>query len=79
MLTLCSILGTTGGNDNFMIYKLKQLRVEKAMTQEELALKSRISRATISKIENGEEVEVKVSTLLALAQALECSLADFLC
>ena len=62
-----------------MLQNLKRIRIEKGFSQEKLALKSRISRATISKIESGEEVEVKVSTLKALAQALECSVADFLC
>jgi transcriptional regulator with XRE-family HTH domain len=62
-----------------MLQNLKRIRIEKGLSQEKLALKSNISRATISKIESGEEVEVKVSTLKALAQALECSVADFLC
>jgi transcriptional regulator with XRE-family HTH domain len=62
-----------------MLQNLKRIRMEKGLSQEKLALKSNISRATISKIESGEEVEVKVSTLKALAQALECSVADFLC
>lgn len=62
-----------------MLQNLKRLRIEKGLSQERLSLKSKISRATISKIESGEEVEVKVSTLKALAQALECSVADFLC
>jgi transcriptional regulator with XRE-family HTH domain len=62
-----------------MLQNLKRIRIEKGLSQEKLALKSNISRATISKIESWEEVEVKVSTLKALAQALECSVADFLC
>ncbi len=62
-----------------MLQNLKRIRIEQGLSQEKLALKSNISRATISKIENGEEVEVKVSTLKALAQALGCSVADFLC
>ena len=62
-----------------MLQNLKLIRIEKGLSQEKLALKSNISRATISKIESGEEVEVKVSTLKALAQALDCTVADFLC
>ena len=60
-----------------MVYNLKCLRIKKGYTQEQLSLKSNVSRATISKIENDEEVEVKVSTLIALAEALEVPLADF--
>jgi len=62
-----------------MLQNLKRIRIEKGLSQEKLALKSNISRATISKIESGEEAEVKVGTLKALAQALDCSVADFLC
>lgn len=62
-----------------MLQNLRLIRKNKGMSQAQLALKSNISRATISKIENGEEVEVKISTLKALAAALQCSVADFLC
>ncbi|WP_405379726.1 helix-turn-helix domain-containing protein [Phascolarctobacterium sp.] len=62
-----------------MIYKLKEIRQKQGLTQLELANKANIARATIIKIENGDEVEVKVSTLQALAEALGCSVADFLC
>lgn len=62
-----------------MIYKLKELRIAKNMTQDELASAAGISRQTLSKIESGEEVEVKVTTLESLGKALGCSVADFLC
>lgn len=62
-----------------MLYRLKEIRMEKQLTQEEVAARSGVTRATISKIESGEEVEVKVNTLEALAKALNCTVSDFLC
>jgi transcriptional regulator with XRE-family HTH domain len=54
-----------------MGYKIKELREKKNMTQEELAEKSGISRATISMLENNATKEVLISTLKALACALD--------
>lgn len=51
--------------------KLRQARNEANMSQEELAKKSGISRTTISGIENNEDVVVKTSTIIAIANALE--------
>lgn len=61
-----------------MAYNILIRRKEKNMTQEELASRSGISRATISKLENGEEVEVKLSTLDAIADALGCTIPDII-
>ena len=58
-----------------MGYKVKEVREEKRMTQEELSRKSGVSRTTIIAIENGEEKDVKVSTLLKLASALDTTVA----
>ncbi|WP_299448155.1 helix-turn-helix transcriptional regulator [uncultured Phascolarctobacterium sp.] len=62
-----------------MLYRLKEIRLSKRLTQEEVASKSGVARATISKIESGEEVEVKINTLESLAKALDCTVSDFLC
>jgi DNA-binding helix-turn-helix protein len=62
-----------------MMYRLKEIREKRRISQTELANKAKVTRATISKIENGEEVEVKIGTLENLAKALKCSVADFLC
>ena len=43
--------------------KIKNLRKEKNISQEELAKKAGISRATLSKIENGYFSKVSVVTL----------------
>lgn len=62
-----------------MFYNIRKIRVELSMTQEELAQLSGVTRATISKLESGEEVEVKIGTLKAIANALECKVSDLIC
>ena len=54
-----------------MGYRVKEIREQRNMTQEELERKSGISRQTISAIENDKVTDVKVGTLLAIASALE--------
>ena len=53
-----------------MGYRIKEVREEKRMTQEELSCKSGVSRATISALENGTERSTSTKTLLKLAEAL---------
>ena len=53
-----------------MGYKLKEVREEQKMTQEELERKSGVSRQTISAIENNKCGQVMSGTLIALASAL---------
>lgn len=48
--------------------KLKALREEKGISQMELAKRTGLSRATISKIENNEEVNVNTQTILKIAE-----------
>ena len=57
-----------------MGYKLKEIREEKSMTQEELEKRSGVSRQTISAIENNDEYQPKIGTLLALANALDTTI-----
>ena len=59
--------------------KLKQLRAERGMTQEELAEKSGVSRVTISMLEAGKQRVTKSTTLVSLADALNVSVSDLLC
>lgn len=54
-----------------MGYRLKEMREEKNITQEELEKLSGVSRQTISAIENNDGYQAKVGTLMALAKALE--------
>lgn len=53
-----------------MGYKIKEKRKENNMTQEELATRSGVSRATISGLENGSLRATSSKTLLKLARAL---------
>ena len=48
--------------------RLRELRVERGMSQEELSELSGISRTTLSKIENNEEVNVNTRTIARLAE-----------
>ncbi len=57
-----------------MGFRLKNVREEKGMTQEELEKRSGVSRQTISAIENGKGGSVKTGTLIALAKALGVTL-----
>ena len=58
--------------------KLKEIRKSKNMTQEELAEKSGVSRATIANIERGAQVELLLGTVLKLANALEVRMSDLI-
>ena len=49
---------------------IKDLRLKKGMTQEELAEKTEVSTRTIQRIENGE-VDPRAYTLQMIAKALE--------
>lgn len=62
-----------------MLYNLKEIRQTRGLTQEKLAQMAKVTRATIVKIGNGEEVEVKIGTLESLANALNCKVSDLLC
>ena len=62
-----------------MLYKVKEYRLKMNMTQEELSEKSGVTRATISKMESGEEAEVKIGTLKAIANVFDCKVSDLLC
>lgn len=58
---------------------LKEVREDKGMTQVELSEKSGVCRPTIIKIEAGNESEVKISTILRLAAALDKEPRDIFC
>lgn len=53
-----------------MGYKIKEIREQKDMTQEELAEKSGVSRVTISGLENGTDRNTTSKTLIRIASAL---------
>lgn len=56
---------------------IKELRIKKGMTQEELADKTEISARTIQRIENGE-VDPRAYTLQMIAKALEVDFSLFI-
>ena len=58
--------------------KIRDRRKSMKMSQETLALKSEISRARISAIENGKCKTILVSTLTAIASALDTTVEFFL-
>lgn len=49
---------------------LPEIRKAKGLTQKELAEKSGVSRVTIANIERGAVTNLKISTMLSLANAL---------
>ena len=61
-----------------MGFRVKEIREEKKMTQEELERRSGVSRQTISAIENDkiQPGDAKVGTLLAIASALDTTIDD---
>ena len=54
-----------------MKYRIKELREEKRMTQEELSEKSGVSRSIISKLEQEKPVNMLTDTLSKIANALD--------
>jgi len=54
---------------------LKRQRIRKALTQEELARKARLTTASVARIERNE-TEPRMSTLRKLAKALDIDPAD---
>lgn len=53
-------------------YNIKQRREELNMSQEELSLKSGVSRSIISELESGKRVEnTTIETIVKISQALD--------
>ncbi len=59
-----------------MGYRVKKIRLEKRMSQDELCKRAGVSRQTISDLESGREVNTTTATLGKIADALDCSIAD---
>lgn len=53
--------------------RLKEIRQERGISQEELSEMSGISRTTLSKIENNEEAIVSTKTIAKLAEVFAVS------
>lgn len=54
--------------------RIKQLRIDKGMTQQVLAEKSGISRTTINQLEKKSTKATSTKTLLAIAKALDTTI-----
>lgn len=59
-----------------MANNLRKIRMEQGLSQVELAEKSGVTRQTIIKIESDNPPPIKTPTLVKLADALNCSVAD---
>lgn len=59
-----------------MRYKIREFREEMKLSQQELAVKSGVSRATISGLESGAVVVTTTETLIKIAEALEKRVSD---
>lgn len=59
-----------------MKYRIKELREEKRMTQEELSEKSGVSRSIISKLEQEKPVNMLTYTLSKIASALDVKVSS---
>lgn len=57
-------------------YKGLEIRKQRGLTQDELCERAGLSRQTLYELEKGIKTDVKISTLTALASALECSVSD---
>lgn len=56
--------------------RLKELRIQKELSQEDLAYKSNLDRTYITYVENAKK-NVTIETLYKITQALDISLSDF--
>lgn len=56
--------------------RLKELRINKGMTQQKLAEVSGVSLNNIARLESGSLKNPTVATITKLAHALECAIED---
>ena len=59
-----------------MSYRIREIRESKGMTQAELCKRSGITRATIWKLETGENEVTTSSTLIKIADALGVTVGE---
>lgn len=61
-----------------MDFRIREIRTEQNMTQEDLSRKSGVSRATVSGLENGKIRVTTTETLLKLAVALGVEVSELI-
>ena len=61
-----------------MIEKLRQLKKESHMTNQQIAEKSNIPESTVARIFSGKTPNPTVTTVVSMAKAMGCSAADLL-
>ncbi|MDD3049114.1 MAG: helix-turn-helix transcriptional regulator [Bacilli bacterium] len=59
-----------------MLNNVKKYREDIGLSQSDLAIKSQVSRATISDLENNKEVNLTTKVLLKIAKALNKTVTD---
>lgn len=59
-----------------MGYMIKEIRIEKGLTQEELSKKAGVSRTIISGLESGKSVVTTTTTLQKIAEALDKTVSE---
>ena len=62
-----------------MGFRIKEIRMEEGMSQEELSKKSGVSRATISGLESGRIEVTSTKTLNKLADAMGRKITEIFC
>ena len=70
------VTGNQKGGENVIKNRLKELREERGISQEKLSEMSGLSRTTLSKIENNEEVSVNTRTIAKLADVFDVKPSD---
>lgn len=61
------------------VLRIKEVREEHGMTQEQLADKANVNRSLLSQLETGVLQNTSTNTLQKLACALDCKITDFFC
>jgi transcriptional regulator with XRE-family HTH domain len=61
---------------DFLATRLRTLRLDRELTQEQLAGRAQVAVSTLRKIESGRVVEPGYFTMLSLASALDIDLAE---
>ncbi len=61
-----------------MRYRIRELRKEKGLSQQELANKAGCTRQFINMLENSDEINISTKMLISIATALEVSVDTLL-